>query len=116
MLVNAVDFPGEQQTYRKVVHDTFLVNENPENLLEDRIQKVDDHGVHQHYRVMVRKLGTVTHVIPNTIKKLLTPIEYIHLKINKSDPHFSTVETVETNFVYQKQYAFRHAGSSRSRR
>lgn len=112
MMDNSVDFPGEQQIYRRVIDDTFLINENKEDLLEDRIQKIDDHGVYQHYRIFVRKLGTVTNVIPNTIKKLLTPIEYIHLKINKSDPKYSTVVTIETNFVYQKQYPLPNLDSS----
>ena len=63
-----------------------MINENPEEIVSDRIQKVDDKGIYNYFRIITRNVGTVANFIPNEIKKRLTPIEYMYFLSNQKDP------------------------------
>ena len=109
-----MDFPADQPTFVTIVEDTYLVNESPQEYISDRIQKVDDHGVYHYYRVLVRNIGTVTDLVPNESKMLLTPLEYMYFLTNKKNPLLNTVTTIRTFFVFHKQYFICHSGSLHS--
>lgn len=101
---NLVFFKPEQQVFTSAVTETFLLNENPDEISSDRIQKIDDKGIYSYSRIITRKVGTIIKGVPNEIKKILNPLEYIYLLTNKKDPSRESVEIIKSCFVYQKQY------------